>query len=239
MTGPQQHGSGDGDDASAPRKGPFRPWREYERYPEEVMLARAQALNERCQRRRSIREFAPDPVPRALIEHCLLAASSAPSGANQQPWQFVVVTDAQTKHRIRVAAEAEERRFYDDRASQAWLDDLAPLGTDAQKPFLEVAPCLIAIFSEKWHYDDTGAKQKHYYVSESVGIATGMLISALHEAGLAALTHTPSPMGFLREVLGRPETERPFLLLVVGYPAANVQVPDIRRKSLAQIATFL
>lgn len=203
------------------------------------MLARAAALNERCQRRRSVREFAPDPVPRTLIEQCLLAASSAPSGANQQPWQFVVVTDPQTKRQIREAAEAEERRFYEDRASQAWLDDLAPLGTDANKPFLEIAPCLIAIFGEKWHYDATGDKQKHYYVSESVGIATGMLIAALHEAGLAALTHTPSPMGFLREVLGRPATERPFLLLVVGYPAADVQVPNIERKSLEQIATFI
>ncbi len=228
------------DDPSPPREvAGFRPYHEYQRLEPQQMVDAANAACERLNRRRSVRAFSTEAVPREVIESCLLAASSAPSGANQQPWQFVAIADADMKARIRQAAEAEEQRFYGDRASQAWLDDLAPLGTDAHKPFLEDAPWLIAVFSEKWHFEQDAQKKKHYYVTESVGIATGMLIAALHEAGLATLTHTPSPMGFLREVLGRPEQERPFLLLVVGYPAADVRVPDIQRKTLAQIATFL
>ncbi|MEM1229792.1 MAG: nitroreductase family protein [Pseudomonadota bacterium] len=217
----------------------FRPYHEYRRLDPEQMADAARAVCERLNRRRSVRAFSSEAVPRAVIESCLLAASSAPSGANQQPWQFVAISDPQVKSQIRKAAEAEEQRFYGDRASQAWLDDLAPLGTDAHKPFLEDAPWLIAIFSEKWHFEQGDEKKKHYYVTESVGIATGMLIAALHEAGLATLTHTPSPMGFLREVLGRGAQERPFLLLVVGYPEPEVQVPDIARKTLPQIATFI
>lgn len=218
---------------------PHRPYSEYVELPEAEMQQRAAALCTELNRRRSVRSFSDRPVPRSIIESCLLAASSAPSGANQQPWQFVCVSDVATKVQIRQAAEAEEQRFYDDRASQAWLDDLAPLGTNASKPFLEHAPWLIGIFGQKWSVDTEGTKHKHYYVNESVGIATGMLITALHHAGLATLTHTPSPMGFLRKVLQRPEIERPFLLLVVGYPAAGATVPDIQRKTLVDIATFI
>lgn len=201
----------------------------------EVAVAFADELSQR----RTVRDFASTPVPREVIEHCLRAAGSAPSGANQQPWRFVAVADATIKHRIREAAEAEEREFYGRRAPEEWLRALEPLGTDADKPFLEVAPWLIAIFYERFGLDAEGGKQKRYYPHESVGIATGMLIAALHRAGLATLTHTPSPMGFLNEILGRPRNEMPFLLLVVGHPADGCQVPDIERLPLKDIATFL
>ncbi len=176
-------------------------------------------------------------MPREVIEDCLRAAGTAPNGANRQPWHFVVVTDAAAKSRIREGAEKEEREFYEHRAPQDWLDALAPLGTDEHKPFLETAPCLIAIFAESYSIGPGGEKLKNYYVSESVGIATGFLIAALHHAGLASLTHTPSPMGFLNEILGRPSNERPFLLLVVGYPAEDALVPKIGKKELPQIMT--
>jgi nitroreductase len=178
-------------------------------------------------------------VPDGVIEDCLRAAGTAPSGANLQPWHFVVVRDAQVKQRIREAAEAEERAFYEGRAPDEWLEALAPLGTDASKPFLETAPVLIAVFGERYGVAADGRRLKRYYVDESVGLATGLLITALHHAGLVTLTHTPSPMGFLRDILGRPRNERPFLLLVVGYPAPDAQVPDIGRKPLEEIATFL
>ena len=187
--------------------------------------------------RRSVRTFSTDPVPESVIMDCVRAACTAPSGANCQPWHFVVVSYPAKKRDIRLAAEAEERSFYDRRASQVWLDALAPLGTDAEKPFLEVAPYLIAIFQERFAQDETGEKTKNYYAPESVGIATGILIGALHQAGLACLTHTPSPMGFLQSALGRPVNERPFLLLVVGYPAEGAVVPDISRKPFNQVVT--
>jgi iodotyrosine deiodinase len=187
--------------------------------------------------RRSVRTFSRDPVPESVILDCVRAACTAPSGANCQPWHFVVVSDAAKKRDIRIAAEAEERAFYERRASQEWLEALAPLGTDAEKPFLEVAPYLIAIFQERFAQDEAGAKSKNYYAPESVGIATGILIGALHQAGLACLTHTPSPMGFLQNALGRPVNERPFLLLVVGYPAEDAEVPDITRKPFDQVVT--
>ena len=187
--------------------------------------------------RRSVRTFSTDPVPESVIMDCVRAACTAPSGANCQPWHFVVVSDPAKKRDIRLAAEAEERTFYDRRASQVWLDALAPLGTDAEKPFLEFAPYLIAIFQERFAQDETGEKTKNYYAPESVGIATGILIGALHQAGLACLTHTPSPMGFLQSALGRPVNERPFLLLVVGYPAEGAVVPDISRKPFNQVVT--
>jgi nitroreductase len=190
-------------------------------------------------RRRTVREFSDRPVPRDVIETALLAANTAPSGANLQPWHFVVVSGAKTKKRIREAAEAEEREFYEHRASPEWLAALEPLGTDSNKPFLETAPYLIAVFLQKYGQLADGRKVKHYYPTESTGIATGILITALHHAGLATLTHTPSPMGFLNEILGRPKSERPFLLLVVGYPAAGARVPDIRRKSLQEFASFV
>ena len=187
--------------------------------------------------RRSVRTFSTDPVCESVIMDCVRAACTAPSGANCQPWHFVVVSDPAKKRDIRLAAEAEERAFYDRRASQVWLDALAPLGTDAEKPFLEGAPYLIAIFQERFAQDETGEKTKNYYAPESVGIATGILIGALHQAGLACLTHTPSPMGFLQSALGRPVNERPFLLLVVGYPAEGAVVPDISRKPFNQVVT--
>ena len=202
------------------------------------MLARAEAFRAELNRRRTVRDFDSRPVPRAIIEQCLLAAGTAPSGAHRQPWRFVVVSDPDIKRRIREAAEAEEREFYAGRAPEEWLEALAPLGTDANKPFLETAPYLIAIFAERFGLGEEGGHIQNYYVTESVGIATGMLIAALHHAGLATLTHTPSPMGFLNEVLGRPKNERPFLLLVVGYPSDDARVPDLHRKSLDEIAEF-
>jgi nitroreductase len=189
---------------------------------------------------RTVRDFDPRPVPRAVIEQCIGAAGSAPSGANQQPWYFVAISDAGVKRRIRIAAEAEEREFYERRATEEWLAALEPIGTDWRKPFLETAPWLIAIFVRKWGRDETGQKVKHYYPTESVGIATGVLITALHVAGLATLTHTPSPMGFLSEILGRPaDSERPFLLLVAGHPAAGARVPAIERKPREAISSWV
>lgn len=217
----------------------FVPLTTYRAYPEAEMLARAEAFYAEMQRRRTVRDFSDRPVPRGVIEYALRAAGTAPSGANLQPWHFVVVADAALKRRIREAAEEEERRFYAERAPQEWLDALAPLGTDADKPFLETAPYLIAVFEQRYGLRPDGSKLKHYYAAESTGLAAGLLVAALHHAGLATLTHTPSPMGFLNELLGRPPHERPFLLLVVGYPAEGARVPDIHRKPLDAIATFV
>jgi nitroreductase len=216
----------------------FRPLTEYQRLPEEEMKRRAEEFYQELRRRRTVRHFSARPVAKEIIERCLLAAGSAPSGANRQPWHFVVVSDSEVKKKIRVAAEKEEALFYDGRAPDDWLEALAPLGTDAHKPFLETAPYLIVIFAQS--YELAGdAKIKNYYVQESVGIAAGFLIAAIHRAGLASLTHTPSPMRFLNDLLGRPENERPYLILVVGYPADDARVPDISRKSLTEIATFV
>lgn len=217
----------------------FVPLSGYRELPPEEMQRRATAFHDEVQRRRTVRQFSDRAVSRELIETCLRAAGTAPSGANLQPWQFVAVADAAVKRRIREAAEAEEREFYEHRAPQEWLEALAPLGTDADKPFLETAPWLIAIFVERYGLLPDGRKVKHYYPTESVGIACGILITALHHAGLATLTHTPSPMRFLNEILERPDNEQPFLLLVVGHPAADARVPDIGRKSLGEIATFV
>lgn len=211
----------------------------YREYPVEEMTARAESFYEEIRGRRTVRAFADRPVDQAIIDHCLRAAGTAPNGANLQPWHFVVVSDPMVKRQIRLAAEAEEREFYGGRAPQEWLDALAPIGTDANKPFLEIAPYLIAIFAQAHGVGADGSKIKHYYVTESVGIATGILITALHHAGLATLTHTPSPMGFLNEILGRPANERPFLLLVVGYPAADATVPQITKKSLDEFVSFV
>jgi iodotyrosine deiodinase len=208
-------------------------------YSPEEMSTRASEFNAEMQRRRSIRQFSNRPVAREIIEDCVHAAGSAPSGANLQPWHFVVVSDGQIKRQIREGAEAEEREFYTRRATAEWLEVLAPLGTDEHKPFLETAPYLIVIFGRSHSYLPDGRKIKNYYVSESVGIATGLLIAALHHAGLATLTHTPSPMGFLNKILSRPSEERPYLVLVTGYPAEDAQVPDIHRKPLSEIASFL
>jgi iodotyrosine deiodinase len=208
------------------------------RTPEELQ-ARALEFYEGIRTRRTVRDFASTPVPKDVIENAIRAAGTAPNGANLQPWHFVAVANPELKRRIREAAENEEREFYESRAPQEWLEALAPLGTDASKPFLEVAPYLIVIFGQAYGVKPDGGKFKHYYVPESVGIATGFLIAALHGAGLATLTHTPSPMAFLSEILKRPANERAFLILVVGYPAGNAQVPLIEKRSLEQLATFL
>ncbi len=217
----------------------FVPLSDYREYPVEEMKRRAAEFRAELSRRRSVRQFSDRPVPLEVIEECLLAAGSAPSGANMQPWHFVVVSDPEVKRRIRLAAEREEELFYRERAPQEWLDALAPLGTDEHKPFLETAPHLIVIFVQSYGVTPEGKKYKHYYATESVGIATGMLVTAVHNAGLVSLTHTPSPMGFLNEILGRPAHERPFLMLVVGYPAEDAIVPVIGRKGLDEIATFV
>ena len=211
----------------------------YVEMPPEEMRREAETFLERMKRRRTVRDFSDRPVPRDIIDRCLLAAGTAPNGANRQPWKFVVIGDPEIKRKIRVAAEEEELAFYGGRAPKEWLAALEDLGTDEHKPFLERAPWLIAIFAESYERQDDGTKAKNYYVTESVGIATGMLISAVHHAGLVSLTHTPSPMKFLNELLGRPENERPFLLLVVGYPDEGATVPDITKKPLEEIAIFL
>jgi nitroreductase len=209
--------------------------------PEPEMQARARAFRDEISRRRTVREFSSRPVSRDIIETCLMAAGTAPNGANLQPWHFAVIGDPAVKRRIRTAAEVEEREFYQHRAPRAWLDALAPLGTDEHKPFLETAPWLIAIFVQGTYADATGARHQTYYAKESTGIACGFLIAALHHAGLATLTHTPSPMNFLNEICGRPPAEKPFLLLVVGYPADGARVPAFaaRKKPLAEITTWL
>ena len=206
--------------------------------PEREMLRRARDFRVLMGRRRTVRDFSDRPVPRELIEHAVMTAATAPSGANQQPWTFACIGDATVKRRIRIAAEAEERAFYEGGAPAEWLEALAPLGTDADKPFLEIAPWLIVIFAQRYGLKEDGSRRKHYYVPESVGIATGLLIASLHNAGLAALTHTPSPMGFLNEICGRPEHEKAVILLVAGYPAERAEVPDIRRKEAGELIVW-
>ena len=216
------------------------PLRTYTPVPPEEMRQQAREFNEEIQRRRSVRAFDSQPVPREVIEDCLRAAGSAPSGAHMQPWHFVAVADPSIKTRIRLAAEIEERDFYQRRAPAEWLAALEPLGTDERKPFLESAPWLIVVFLKRFCRLPDGRKVKNYYTDESVGIATGFLLAALHHSGLASLTHTPSPMGFLNDILGRPrDTERPYMIVVAGYPQAGALVPDLRRKSLEEIATFV
>ncbi len=211
----------------------------YREYPPEEMLRRATEFADDIHRRRTVRTFSDRAVDPAVLRECIRAAGAAPSGANLQPWRFVVVTDPEVKRRIRVAAEAEEEAFYSGRAPDEWLEALAHLGTDADKPFLERAPVLIAVFGESYGLSPEGEKRKNYYVTESVGLATGFLIAALHRAGLATLTHTPSPMGFLNEVLGRGRNERAFVLLVVGYPEPGTRVPDIARKPVEEIMAWV
>ncbi len=218
---------------------PYVPLQNYTEFPLEQMRQRLADFYEDVSRRRTVREFSDRAVPRDIIENALRAAGTAPSGANLQPWHFVVISGAETKARIRIAAEAEEKEFYEHRASAEWLAALEPLGTDTNKPFLETAPYLIAVFLQKFGRLPDGRKVKHYYPVESTGLAAGILITALHRAGLACLTHTPSPMGFLNEVLDRPKSERPFLLLVTGYPEKDAMVPDIGRKQLDDFVSFV
>ena len=215
------------------------PYTAYQEYPVDEMRRRAATLRLDMQRRRTVRSFSSRPVPKEIIEDCLLVAGSAPNGANLQPWHFVVVSNPTVKRQIREAAEREEREFYQRRASEEWLEALASLGTGEHKPFVETAPYVIAVFAQSHRHLPDGRKASNYYVTESVGIAVGMLVTAIHQAGLVSLTYTPNPMGFLRTLLGRPSTERPYLLLVVGYPADDAMVPEISRKSLDEIATFL
>jgi nitroreductase len=213
----------------------------YANLPEDDMLARALAFHDRMAGRRSVREFSDKPVPREIIEACVRTAGSAPSGANHQPWYFACVGSAEKKREIREAAEAEEREFYSGRAGEEWLDALAPIGTDADKPYMETAPWLICIFAQRRGGVRDGEDRKNYYIHESVGIATGLLIAACHEAGLATLVHTPNPMKFLNGICGRPETEKPFLILVAGHPAEGAMVPKhaLIKKPMGEIASFL
>jgi iodotyrosine deiodinase len=212
---------------------------EFKRLDPDQQSAKARAFYEMLRTRRTVRDFAPDPVPFELIETAIRTAVTAPSGANRQPWHFVAISRLDVKQKIREAAEAEEREFYDHRAPEEWLEALQPLGTDWQKPFLEIAPWLIVVFREDYGLMNSGDKEKNYYVMESVGIACGLLLAALHAAGLATLTHTPSRMGFLAQILSRPKNEKPYLLIPVGYPAEGVKVPNIEKKPLAKIMTLI
>jgi nitroreductase len=211
----------------------------YRHYPVDEMRQRAAGFYIDLARRRSVRDFDCRSPPKDVIEHCLRTAGTAPSGANMQPWHFVAICDPAIKKQIREAAEEQERAFYAGRASDEWLEALIPLGTNAQKPFLETAPYLIAVFAQRYHQDVKGNKVKHYYVTESVSIAVGILIAALHHAGLATLTYTPASMRFLNDILDRPENERPIMILVAGYPVPGARVPDIVKKPLSAIATFV
>lgn len=212
---------------------------EYRRPEPEETSRRVREFLELLRTRRSVRDFSPDPVPLDLLREIVETAAQAPSGANRQPWRFVIVTDPEIKRRIREAAETEEKESYQRRMPREWLRALEPLGTDWHKEFLEIAPALIVVFRKEWEEGKGGQRLKGYYVWESVGIASGFLIAAIHNAGLACLTHTPSPMKFLSRILGRPAEERPFLLIPVGYPAEGCRVPDIRRKPLDEILTVL
>ena len=206
---------------------------------DDEILKHAKEFYETVQRRRTFRDFSDRPVPRKVIEYCIRAAGTAPSGANLQPWHFGAVSDPVVKQQIRIAAEKEEKEFYAQRAPKAWLEALAPLGTDSNKPFLEIAPWLIAVFAQPFRILTDGSRSPTYYAIESVGIATGILVTAVHSCGLVSLTHTPSPMGFLNRILGRPSYEKPFVLLVVGHPAENALVPDIGRKAVEKISSFV
>ena len=217
----------------------FLPLADYKELNVEEMLIKSKAFYEEVNKRRSVRTFSERSFPIEVIVSCISAAGTAPSGANMQPWHFVVVSNTDTKKKIREGAEKEEQEFYNGKAPQDWLDALAPLGTDSSKPFLEKAPYLIVIFEKKYDETQDGKRIRHYYTKESVGIATGILINAIHNAGLVSLTHTPSPMNFLNEILNRPQNEKPFLIMVVGYPEENTTVPDIKRKSFEQITTIL
>ena len=207
------------------------------RYTDEEMLIRSASFFKNISNRRTVRDFSDKPIEREVIENCIRVAGTAPSGANMQPWHFVLISDPAIKKQIRIAAEKEEKIFYNKRAPKEWLEVLSQLGTDEHKPYLEIAPYLIVIFMQKFGKTNDNRKVKHYYGLESVGIATGMLIAAIHNAGLASLTHTPCPMGFLNKILKRPDNERPFLLLVVGHPVKDAKVPDIKKKLLRTILT--
>jgi len=220
-------------------KNDFLPLTEYRKFSKDEMKVRASEFYVQMRRRRTVRDFSDQPIDRVVIENCLRSAATAPSGANQQPWQFVVVSDPGVKQQIRLASEKVEKEFYSKQATLRWRDALKALKTGPSKPFLETAPYLIVIFSQSYSYSTTREKKKHYYVTESVGIATGMLITALHHTGLATLTYTPVNMKFLNKVLSRPANEKPFMILVVGYPSESARVPVIEKKNLADISVFI
>lgn len=222
----------------SPTEYPFVPL-DFRTFPEDEMLARVTEFYRDLNRRRTVREYSDRSVPREVVRQAILAAGTAPSGAHKQPWTFVLVSDPAVKAKVREAAEIEEKENYTRRMPEAWLKDLAPLGTDENKPFLTTCPLFIVIFAQLWGLGANGEKNKHYYVNESVGIATGMLLAALHRAGLATLTHTPSPMGFLHKILERPENERAYMLIALGYPKKGCKVPDLQRKSLEQIVVVV
>jgi len=219
-------------------KSKFIPLKDFSEYTTDEMIKRSTLFYSHLQRRRTVRDFSDKNVPKDVIENCIKSAGTAPSGANMQPWHFAAISNPELKKKIRIAAEEEEEEFYSKRAPKEWLEALEPFGTDPSKPFLETAPYLIAIVYKSYDILPDGRQVKQYYAMESTGIATGMLITAIHNAGLVSLTHTPSPMNFLNEILGRPKNERPFLLLVVGYPAKNAKVPDIKKKKLDEISSF-
>lgn len=221
------------------KKAEFSSFTDYYEYSPEEMEKRSAEFYAEMKRRRTVRQFSDRPVPREIIEDCLRTAATAPSGANLQPWSFIVVTDPAVKRQIRKEAEKTEREFYHKSATRKWVEDLKLLGTNENKPFLEIAPYLIVIFTQRYGLLPDGSKKSHYYVTESVGIATGMLITAVHHAGLVCLTYTPSKMGFLNQILSRPSNERPFLILVVGYPAKDAVLPKIAKKSLKDVAKFI
>jgi nitroreductase len=219
-------------------KSKFIPFKDFSEHTTDEMIKRSTLFYSHLQRRRTVRDFSDKNVPKEVIENCIKSAGTAPSGANMQPWHFAAISNPELKKKIRIAAEEEEEEFYSKRAPKEWLEALEPFGTDPSKPFLETAPYLIAIFYKSYDILPDGRQVKQYYAMESTGIATGMLLTAIHNAGLVSLTHTPSPMNFLNEILGRPKNERPFLLLVVGYPAKNAKVPDIKKKKLDEISSF-
>ena len=216
---------------------PFVPYRPA-RLAEDRMFKHAEDFYDCLNARRSVREFSPDPVPRELIECAIRTASTAPSGAHRQPWRFVAISDPEIKRKIRIAAEDEERKSYEQRMPDEWLEALEPLGVNWRKPFLEIVPWIVVVFEELYGFEQDGSKRKNYYVGQSTGIACGMFIAALHQMGLATLTHTPSPMAFLARILGRPKNERPFILFPIGYPAVDAEVPDLHRKSLEEVSLW-
>ena len=220
-------------------KAEFRPHTTYTEYPVEEMVQRSESFYNQVKQRRTVRDFSDHPVPQEVIENCIRAASTAPSGANIQPWTFVVVTDQAVKNRIHDAAEEVEREFYSSEKTKKWVAALEHLGTNEHKPFLKEAPCLITVFAQNYSLLQDGSRMEHYYVMQSVGIATGILVTAVHNAGLCALTYTPARTKFLNDILSRPSHEKPFLVLVVGYPKDGVQVPDIGRKALEEVAVFV
>ncbi len=217
------------------------PLTDYTTFSQDTMIEKSQKFYEHMKTRHSIRSFSSKPVAKEIIENALLAAGTSPSGANHQPWHFVAISSNEVKQKVRQKAEEHEQKFYSGKTSKEWLDALKPLGTDANKPYLEIAPWLIAVFSQKTGGIDEGQKKQNYYIHESVGIATGMLITALHTAGLATLTHTPKPMTFLSEICNRPDNERPYMLIIAGHPASNATIPAhaIKKKPLSSISTFL